>query len=172
VTVIVRLAGAADFDEIARLTIAAYEADGQLDGETGYEKVLADVATRAEHGELLVAVDEPTGQPLGAVMFVLPGTRFAELSRDGEAEFRTLAVDPAAQRRGVAAALVRACVDRAAARNCSAVVISVRDIAEPAQRLYARLGFTRWPESDWSPVPGVLLLAMRLPLRSHSLDEV
>jgi ribosomal protein S18 acetylase RimI-like enzyme len=163
-TIVVRAADASDFDEIARLTVAAYRADGQLEGEHGYEHVLADVATRAEHGELLVAVDESSGRPLGAVVFVLPGSRFAELSRAGEAEFRMLAVDPAAQRRGVARALVRACLDRAAALGCSALVISVRDFAEPAQRLYAAFGFTRWPEGDWSPMDGVLLLALRLPL--------
>jgi ribosomal protein S18 acetylase RimI-like enzyme len=163
-SVLVRVAEPGDFDEIARLTVAAYAADGQLEGGHGYEHVLADVATRAEHGELLVAVDASSGQPLGAVMFVLPGSRFAELSRDGEAEFRTLAVDPAAQRRGVAQALVRACLDRAIDLGCSALVISVRDFAEPARRLYAGFGFTRWPERDWSPMDGVQLLALRLPV--------
>jgi hypothetical protein len=35
---------------------------------------------------------------------------------------------------------------------------------EPAQRLYARLGFRRTPELDWKPVPSVELLAYRLDL--------
>jgi len=129
------------------------------------------VATRAEHGDLLVAVDATNGRPLGAVMFVLPGSRFAELSRTGEAEFRTLAVDPAAQRRGVARALVQACLDRAGALGGSAIVISVRGFSEPAQRLYAGFGFMRWPDADWSPVEGVQLLALRLPLRALA-DQV
>jgi hypothetical protein len=33
-----------------------------------------------------------------------------------------------------------------------------------AQRLYAELGFRRLPERDWSPVPGVSLLAFTLGL--------
>jgi hypothetical protein len=33
-----------------------------------------------------------------------------------------------------------------------------------AHRIYERLGFTRIPERDWSPVPGVDLLAYRLDL--------
>jgi ribosomal protein S18 acetylase RimI-like enzyme len=154
----------ADYDDVARLTVAAYAADGQLDGEHGYGKVLADTATRAALGQMLVAVDVATGAALGAVTFVLPGTPFAELSRDGEAEFRTLAVDPAAQRRGVARALVQACVDRATALRASAVVISVRDFADSAQRLYEGCGFVRTPELDWSPAPGVNLLGLRLAL--------
>lgn len=163
--VAVRSAGPADFPAVARLTVAAYEADGQLKGENGYAVVLADVATRAEHGEVLVAVDGSTGQVLGSVTFVLPGTRYAELAGPGEAEFRMLAVDPAAQGRGVGAALVDACIARATGLGCTAVVICIRSgFAVPAQRLYERRGFVRLPEKDWSPLPGVDLLGLRLDL--------
>jgi ribosomal protein S18 acetylase RimI-like enzyme len=164
VTVAVRPARPDDFEGIARLTVAAYAADGQLHGEHGYERVLADVASRAREAEVLAAVDPLTDQVLGAVTFVLPGSRYAELSSEGEAEFRMLAVDPAAQRRGVGRALVQACVDRALTLGCKAIVISVRDFATAAHRLYAGFGFERVPENDWSPLPGVQLLALRLAL--------
>ncbi|MET8833106.1 GNAT family N-acetyltransferase [Micromonospora sp. NPDC004540] len=162
---LVRRAEPADFPAVARLTVAAYEADGQLKGETGYGAVLADVATRAGTGEVLVAADESTGEVLGAVTFVLPGTPYAELAGPGEAEFRMLAVDPGAQGRGAGAALVGACLARATELGCSAVVICVRSgMAAVAQRLYGRLGFVRAPEKDWTPVPGVELLGLRLDL--------
>ncbi|MEH0972694.1 GNAT family N-acetyltransferase [Micromonospora sp. CPCC 205546] len=161
----VRRAGPDDFAAVARLTVAAYEADGQLKNEHGYATVLADVASRAEDGEVLVAADDATGELLGSVTFVLPGTRYAELSRAGEAEFRMLAVDPAAQGRGVGGTLVDACLSRAAELGCSAVVICVRSgYAASAQRLYRRRGFVRAPELDWTPLPGVDLLALRRPL--------
>ncbi|RQW96104.1 GNAT family N-acetyltransferase [Micromonospora inaquosa] len=161
----VRPAEPADFPAVARLTVAAYEADGQLKGEHGYGEVLADVSTRAASGEVLVAVDEATGAVLGSVTFVLPGTPFAELSGPGEAEFRMLAVDPGAQGRGVGAALVEACVDRATELGCTAVMICVRaGMADSAHRLYSRRGFVRSPEKDWAPVPGVDLLGLRLEL--------
>ncbi|WBC17814.1 GNAT family N-acetyltransferase [Micromonospora sp. WMMA1998] len=165
---LVRRAEPADFPAVARLTVAAYEADGQLKGENGYAVVLADVAGRAETGEVLVAVDESTGAVLGAVTFVLPGTPYAELAGPGEAEFRMLAVDPAAQGRGAGAALARACVARAVELGCTAVVICVRDgMAAGARRLYDRLGFVRLPEKDWSPLPGVELLGLRLALTAE-----
>ncbi len=161
---VVRIAEPADFDAIARLTVAAYRADGQLGGEHGYEQLLADVPARAGAGELLVAADEATGELLGAVLFVLPGSAYAELSGPDEAEFRMLAVDPGAQGRGAGKALVRACLDRARSLGCARVVICTRSFSTPAHRLYAGFGFVRTPDRDWSPIPEVELLALRLDL--------
>jgi hypothetical protein len=33
-----------------------------------------------------------------------------------------------------------------------------------AHRLYERLGFTRLPERDWAPLPGVNLMAYWMPV--------
>lgn len=162
---IIRPARPADHAAIAELTVAAYGADGQLDGDHDYDKHLRDVATRASSASMLVAVDADD-MVLGAVTYVLPGSEYAEVSRAGEAEFRMLAVAPAAQGRGVGEALARHCVARAAAEGCTAVVICVRDMAAPARRMYDRIGFTRAPELDWSPYAGVNLLALRLPLQA------
>jgi ribosomal protein S18 acetylase RimI-like enzyme len=159
----VRTATPADYAAIGRLSVAAYEADGQLGPGTDYARVLADVATRAAAGEVLVATG-PADEVLGSVLFVLPGSRYAELSKPGEAEFRMLAVDPAAQGRGVGQALVEACIARARAVGASAIVICVRDFSQSAQRLYQRLGFVRRPELDWRPLETVQLLALRLEL--------
>jgi ribosomal protein S18 acetylase RimI-like enzyme len=156
----IRPARVADHPAIARLTVAAYQADGQLEEGNPYASVLADVAGRAGAGELLVA--ELAERVVGAVLFVQPGSAYAELAGPGEAEFRMLAVDPAAQGQGVGEALARACLDRAAALGCRAVVISSRDGFPTAHRLYQRMGFVRTPERDWSPLPGINLLGFRL----------
>jgi ribosomal protein S18 acetylase RimI-like enzyme len=171
-TVSVRLAGPGDFSAISRLTVAAYRADGQLSSEHDYEAVLADVAARAGAGKLLVAVDG-AGAVRGAVLFVLPTSPYAELARPGEAEFRMLAVDPTAQGRGIGRVLVLACLQRAVVAGCSAVVISVRDNAIAARRLYEGLGFRRAPDLDWTPLPGVHLLAVRreLPVAGRSAEQ-
>ncbi|MFG2037276.1 GNAT family N-acetyltransferase [Dactylosporangium sp. NPDC048998] len=160
--IVVRPIEPGDHDDVSRLSVDAYRADGQLEAAPEYATVLADVAGRAAAAEVLVATDG--GAVLGAVTFALPGGAYAEISRPGEAEFRTLAVDPAAQRRGVARALVQACIDRAAALGCHAVVICVRQGNDAALGLYGGFGFERDPALDWSPVPGVELLGLRLPL--------
>jgi ribosomal protein S18 acetylase RimI-like enzyme len=158
----VRPARPEEYAAIGALTVAAYRADDQL--TEAYEPVLVDVAGRAGHGTQLAAVDEGTGEVVGGALFVLPGSAYAELCRPDEVEFRTLAVAPAAWGRRVGEALARACVERAAEAGAHAVVISVRDFAQPAKRLYARLGFRPLPQRDWSPAPGVRLEAYRLAL--------
>lgn len=168
--VTIRPAVPADYPAIAALTVAAYRHDRQVSPGHPYEAVLANVADRASAGELLVAEDPDTGAVLGSVLFVLPGSRFAELSGPGEAEFRTLAVAPEAQRRGVGQALTRACLERAMAHGCKAVVISTRDIAFAAQRMYAQLGFVRTPERDWQPRPEINLWALRIDLPAPPAD--
>lgn len=170
--ILVRLAVPADHDAIAALSVAAYRGDGQTGDGHPYEHHLRDVGSRTHSAQVLVAVDEPSGELLGAVTFVLPGSRFAELSGPGEAEFRMLAVAPTAQGRGVGEALVRACLDRAGELGRHAVVICVRDFATSARRLYDRLGFSRAPDLDWEPMPGVKLLGLRRELPRGEADEV
>jgi ribosomal protein S18 acetylase RimI-like enzyme len=162
--VTVRPASPTDYPAIGSLTVEAYRAGGQLTGGNPYQHQLRDVAGRARENEVLVAVDEGTGAVLGSVTFVLPGSDLVELSRPGEAEFRMLAVDPAAQRRGIGRVLVRACVARAVERGYSAMVICTRDFNKPALRMYQALGFARVPELDWTAVPEVRLLGLRLEL--------
>jgi len=159
-SVVVRLAGPHDFDAVGELTVAAYARSGQLGDD--YARQLRDVAARVDLGEVLVAQDEDSGQVLGTVTFVLPGSELAELSRPGEAEFRMLAVTSGAQGRGVGEALVRACVERARTVGASALVLYTRDGPSAARRLYERLGFVRTPELDWTPDPRIVLLALRL----------
>jgi ribosomal protein S18 acetylase RimI-like enzyme len=156
----VRPATPAELGAIGAVTVEAYQHDGFLgqDGEPGYADKLRATADRAEHAELIAAVDAD-GTVLGSVTVVRPGTRYAEISREGELEFRMLGVSPAARGRGVGTALTEAVLDRARELGASRVVMSSLDIMTTAHRLYERLGFTRLAERDWCPAPGVLLIA-------------
>lgn len=160
----VRPARADDHPQIAELTLAAYRHSQQVWPGHPYEAALVDVAGRASAGELLVAEVVGSGQLVGSVLLVRAGSPYAELCGPTEAEFRMLAVDPAAQGRGVGRLLVQACLDRATALGCDAMVICTRDFTLNAHRLYERFGFARTPERDWIPAPGINLLAMRRPL--------
>lgn len=158
----IRLARDDDLEEVGRITVDAYRADGLLAHEADYERILADSRDRAEKAELWVAVD---GEELvGAVTFCKPGMPYAELAGDAEGEFRMLAVHPAGRRRGVARALVQKCVSRAQELGYDAVVLSTMPVSTGAHRLYEELGFERTPQRDWAPLPDLDLWAFRLML--------
>jgi GNAT superfamily N-acetyltransferase len=142
----------------------AYRALGGDQNER-YLAHVRDAAWRARHCPILVAFDPGDGPVLGSVTYVPgPDNRLAELARATEAEFRMLGVAPEAQGRGAGEALVRACIDRAREEGRTGIAISTPTRMRSAHRLYERLGFHRAPDRDWSPVPGVHLLAYVLDL--------
>jgi GNAT superfamily N-acetyltransferase len=158
----VRPARPAEYGDIGELTFAAYTTLGVDVG--GYATELRNAADRAERAQLLVAVDEDE-RILGAVTYVPGLGPYAEFDDADAAGFRMLAVAPAARGRGVGAALVRACVQRARADRRARLVLHTTQWMTAAHRLYAREGFRRAPARDWEPEAGVLLMGYELNLR-------
>jgi ribosomal protein S18 acetylase RimI-like enzyme len=155
----IRTATPAEYAAVGDLCVAAYEPF--LSHAGTYAGVLRDAQGRAATAELLVAVDE---QLLGTVTFVPGDGPLRELAKPDETEFRMLAVSPAAQGRGVGTALLQRVIDESARRGNAGVVCSSQPSMRTAHRIYERLGFTRAPERDWSPLPGLDLLAFSLRL--------
>ena len=153
----VRRVLAEELPEVGKLTADVYIGDGFLESSDGYVEKLADTARRARDAEVWVAVEH--GRLLGSVTFVMPGSPYREIAHDDEGEFRMLAVDPGARGRGVGKALVELCLRRSREEGYAGVRMSSMDRMTSAHRVYERLGFVRAPEDDWSPEPGVLLLA-------------
>lgn len=146
--VIVRRAEPREYDAVGDVTIAAYRTLPVDHLWGGYEAAIRDVAARADSTQVLVAVDAPSGDVLGAVTFASdPASGWVEWTEPGEAQFRLLAVSPAARGRGVGEALARACCELATAQGLR-VVIHTTQWMDAAQRLYARLAFTRRPDRD------------------------
>jgi ribosomal protein S18 acetylase RimI-like enzyme len=155
-----RLVRAEELAAVGRLTTDAYMVDGFVTATDDYVEQLADTARRAREAEVWVAVD--VDQVLGSVTFCTAGSTYREIAREDEGEFRMLAVDPAARGRGVGKALVELCLRRSRELGYAGVRMSSMDRMTTAHRVYERLGFTRSPEDDWTPEPGVLLLAYAL----------
>ncbi len=165
VRVIIRQVGPQEAEllsQVGELTVAAYTGDGYLeDGEDGYAEHLRDAADRAARAELAAAMGEE-GELLGSVTYCRAGTPWAEVSREGESEFRMLAVTHGARGQGVGKALAAWCVQRARTDGCSAVVLSTLPVMHAAHRIYERMGFVRTPDRDWYPQPDFVLLTYRL----------
>ncbi len=122
----IRAAGAGDLDALAALEAAAF-------GPEAWSRRLIAEELAAPAALVLVAPVPPeAAPPVGYACF----RRTA-----GEAELLRVAVAPAARRRGLAAALVAAGLDRLRAEGAAACFLEVAAGNEPAIALYRRLGF-------------------------------
>ncbi len=158
---VVRQARPEEYDAIGALLEDVYVGGGFTQADSPYRQVLRDVVGRAARGRVLVAVDE-AGRVVGSVTYCEYGVSDAHIAQPGEAEFRMLAVAPSARRRGVGAALVRACMELARTVDGRMLRLSTEPAMSDAQRLYEALGFVRTPERDWSPWPDGWLLTYAL----------
>jgi ribosomal protein S18 acetylase RimI-like enzyme len=160
-TFAIRLAKPEEYAAAGDLVADVYRDEGFADG--AYLAVLRDAARRANEAELLVAA-APGGQIVGTITYAAGGTAFADIALPDEAEFRMLAVAAAARGQGVGERLVLACIERARRQGRRRLVMSTQRDMRTAHRLYERLGFTRAPERDWSPQPGLNLRVYALEL--------
>lgn len=152
-----------DYEEIGRLTIAAYRALPVWVGD-GYAVELADVAARVAAGaSVLVAEDEADGRLLGSVTLVLQGGELFEweFGVHGDCGFRMLAVDPEVWGRRVGPALVAECLRRARAAGRKRMIIGSTTWMTTAHRMYEGFGFRRRPDLDqqWGDITGWAFVA-------------
>lgn len=134
-----------EHDEVARLTLAAYDAVGRVSDE--YRHEVADVAGRLDQGtQVLVAV--VGGDVVGSVTMVAGSSRHFEHVGHGDGGFRMLAVAPAAQGTGVGRALLAAAVRHGTEAGWRRLAITTMEWMHGAQRLYDRAGFTRRADLD------------------------
>jgi GNAT superfamily N-acetyltransferase len=146
----------AEHEAAGDVCVAAY--DPLLTGaEDDYRDRLRDVATRDAQAEVWVAALDD--RVVGVVTYCPPGSPWREIGREDEGEFRMLAVHPAAQGSGAGTALARLCEKRAREDGATGMALSSLKTMAAAHRVYSRLGYSRDPGRDWSPVAGVDLLA-------------
>ncbi len=127
---------------------AAYSADLEITGD--YAEEVRDVARHVETAEVWVAVEEETGRVLASVTLPRPGETL-HLGRPGELEFRLLAVDPDARRRGLGRLLTQFVIDTARERGATRVVMNSGTEMTSAHSLYESMGFARMPERENPP---------------------
>ncbi len=155
-------------DELAAigdLRVTAYQADGFLPETSEYTPTLRALGNDGT-GDVLAATED--SQIIGTVMIQYWPQAGNVVRVPGEAEIRALAVLPHARGRGVGRALVAAIMDRATHRRIRHLLLLTEPGMQTAQRLYREAGFGRLPDRDWSPWPGLILLAYGLVLRPGS----
>src|ERR1700759_2545157 len=134
-----------DLAAVGEVTVSAYAEFAGADTDD-YVHHLRDAATRDREAELWVATPDDSEEILGTVTITPAGSPWREVGRDGEGEFRMLAVAPAARGAGVGAALVDLVVERFRDDGATSVVMSTMARMQGAQRIYERAGFVRDPD--------------------------
>ena len=154
----VRLVAPHEYDRVAQLSVDAYGHDYDLPDD--YRASLADVADPGTRARGLGGRGpRRPGELLGTVATPRPGEHISELGRDGELDFRLLAVDPAARRRGIGVLLTEHVIALARQRELHRVVMNSGPSMVGAHALYERLGFVRLTERETRVVHGGTLLA-------------
>lgn len=134
-----------EHEAVARLTVAAYDAVGRMSDD--YREVLGDVAARQD-GDTTVLVALHDGEVVGTVTAVSGCSVHFEHPGHGDGGFRMMAVEPAAQGRGVGRALLDAVLDHARREGWRRLMITSMAWMHGAHRLYERAGFVRRPDRD------------------------
>lgn len=151
-TIAIRPAVSADYDDVARITAAAYLEPGYFaTADHPYMRHIMDVQARAAVAPVIVA--ERGGVVVGSATLAVHGDEWADIARPHELEFRLLVVDPAVQRSGAGQAMVEWIIAKARATpGITSIALTTGEDWHGAHALYRKLGFARAPERDW-PVP-------------------
>ena len=148
---------------VGELRVAAYRTLGLLPDGSGYAETLRGFGWDGDCA-VLVAADETGSDILGTITLELFDPA-SELARDDtEADIRAFAVAPHAQGRGVGRELLLAVIECAKKRGVRRLRLCTQPAMRAAQHLYATTGFSRTPELDFEPVPGLTLRAYELAL--------
>ena len=159
----IREARPGEYAAVGELRVSAYQALGLLPEGSDYASTLRNFGFDDDCA-VLVGLDEADGGLLGTITLE-PFGPHSELARDEtEADLRAFAVSPAAQGRGVGRELLAAAIESAAKRGIVRLRLCTRPPMKAAQHLYAAAGFSRTPELDFEPLPGVPLHSYALPV--------
>ncbi len=160
-----------ELDLVRSQRLSAYEEHAMKLPSDHWEGLKAAIRSDADvedGAELLVA--ESDGEIVGSVVLCPENTDAYKglTDRSEYPEIRMLAVDPAARKKGVALALINACIDRSKEAGKKAIGLHTGDFMDRAMALYERRGFVRIPEFDFEPVnDGIIVKAFRYPISEN-----
>ena len=162
----IRNAHAHELDEVSILLGASYRQYQNLirpEGWKLYLEDIVDVRSRFDDSDLIVA--ELNHKLIGTVTLYLDASKsFPGAWPEGWGLVRLLAVHPDFRGRGVSHALMEECINRCRRAKVKTIGLHTTEIMEVARGMYERMGFERYPESDFHPAPEITVMAYRLQL--------
>ncbi|MEH7254821.1 GNAT family N-acetyltransferase [Neobacillus niacini] len=163
---VIREAVESELAFIREQRVSSYEEHAAKIPEGHWQALKQGISSKADTQagvELLVA--EVDGRILGSVALFPAKTDAYEgqIEELDYPEIRMLAVSPSARGKGVAAALISECINRAKEQGHNEIGLHTGDFMKNAMRLYERFGFERLPQYDFEPADdGIIVKAYRL----------
>jgi ribosomal protein S18 acetylase RimI-like enzyme len=166
--VIIREARPDEYAAVGELRVAAYRRLGLLPEDSGYAETLRAFGFADDCVVLVAASEAGSGSGILGTITLEPFGPHNELAQDEtEADIRAFAVAPQAQGQGVGRNLLLAAIECAGNRGVCRLRLCTQSAMKAAQHLYIRTGFSRTPDLDFEPVPGITLQAYELALPSN-----
>lgn len=163
---IIRNARPDELDEVSLLLKDAYQQYENFIPPERWKNYLTDimdVRSRLTESDLIVA--ELDHRLVGAVTLYLNGSlTFPETWPAGWAVVRLLAVHPDYRSLGIGCALMEECISRCRKANIKVIGLHTTEVMDIARKMYEKMGFVRFPQSDFHPAPGITVMAYRLQL--------
>lgn len=131
-----------DFNEIAHISVEAYQQYGEALTPENWSKMqatLTNVSNTANLASLIVA--EENNYILGSIAYYAPGKSNPNIFPVEWSSIRLLAVTPAHQRKGIGKLLVQECIQRAQQDNASAIGLYTSELMTVARKMYPKMGF-------------------------------
>lgn len=141
-TLAVRDALNADFDNIAWLSVEAYREYSQLLTSENWNKIktsLSNVSDTANQAKFIVV--EQNHELVGSVVYYRPGTSTSRLFYPEWASLRMLAVLPQYRGQGIGRWLSKECIQRAKLDQAEVIGLHTSELMLTARRMYEKLGF-------------------------------
>jgi len=163
---IIRDARPDELDEVSLLLKDAYLQYENFIPPERWKHYLADIVdVRSRLGKSDLIVAELDHRLAGCVTLYLDGSQsFPEAWPKGWAVVRLLAVHPECRGQGIGHALMDECIRRCRQVKITAIGLHTTEVMDTARRMYEKMGFNRFPKSDFHPAPGITVMAYRLQL--------
>jgi ribosomal protein S18 acetylase RimI-like enzyme len=162
--VIIREVSPGEQTLVGELRVGAYRLLGLLPEGSRYAGTLRSFGFEAGRDCTVLVAADPAGGIVGTITLQSFGPDSELAADEAEADIRAFAVDPRAQGHGAGRQLLTAVIDYAAGHGVAVLRLCTQPQMTAAQRLYATAGFTRTPDLDFEPAPGVELRAYKLVL--------
>jgi len=163
---IIRDARPDELDEVSLLLKEAYMQYENFIPPERWKNYLADIVdVRSRLGMSDLIVAELNHRIAGCVTLYLDGSQsFPEAWPKGWAAVRLLAVHPEYRDQGIGHALMDECIRRCRQVKITAIGLHTTEIMDTARRIYEKMGFKRFPKSDFHPATGITVMAYNLKL--------